>query len=147
MKIILLKDVQKVGKKYETKDVSDGFALNSLIPRGLAIAATPDVVKRIGLEKAKIEGERKVHEELLRENMKKLESTTLTMSGKANDKGHLFASFHAGELAAELSKQAHIQIDPSFIKLKSPLKAIGEHIVEVEAEGKKGKFKVVIQAK
>lgn len=149
MKVILLKDIPKLGKKYEVKNASDGHAVNMLIPRGFAIAATPENVNRINVEKAKYEGERKVHEELLAENLKALEDTTLTITSKASDKGHLFAALHRDALAAELASQAHVQIDPSFIQLDHAIKEVGEHTIEVKGEGPAGKsvkFKVIVKA-
>jgi len=145
MKVILIKDVPKIGKRFDVKEVSDGHAINLLIPRGLAIAATPDAVKRIQSEKGTIEAEKKVHEELLSQNLKNLGNVILTITGKANDKGHLFAGLHADAIAAELQKQTRLQIDPSFIVMDGPLKSIGEHIVEVKAAGKSAKFKVIVQ--
>ena len=146
MKIILLKDIPKLGKKYEVKTASDGHAVNFLIPRGLAISATPENLRRFETEKAKYDGEKKVHEALLADNLKALEDTVLTISGKANEKGHLFAGLHQAEIAAELAKQTRIQLDPSFIQLDHPIKEIGEYMVEVKGEGKSVKFKVVIKA-
>ncbi len=145
MKIILLKDVPKLGKKYEVKNASDGHAINLLIPRGFAIPATPENLHRIETEKAKYEGERKVHETLLAENLKALEDTVLTVFGKASDKGHLFASLHATDIVAALATQAHIQIDSSFIQLEHPIKEVGDHIIEVKGEGKSTKFKVIVK--
>ena len=146
MKIILLKDVAKLGKKFETKEVSSGHALNLLIPQKLALPATPDVLKRLEKEKAKADGERKIHEDLLLKNIKDLDGITLTIAGKANEKGHLFAGLHREAIVAELLKQTELQIDESFIQLDHPLKEIGEHMVEVKGGGKSVKFKVVIQA-
>jgi large subunit ribosomal protein L9 len=146
MKIILTRDVKNVGKKFDIKDVNDGHALNMLIPRGHAIAATPAAIKRVEAEKAKTAGEMKVQHELLIQNIKAIEATILTISGKANEKGHLFAGIHAPELAKELHTQARIEIDPSFVQLPHPLKTIGEHIVPVAAGGKSARLKVVIKA-
>jgi large subunit ribosomal protein L9 len=146
MKIILLKDIPKLGKKYEVKNASDGHAVNFLIPRGFAISATPENLRRFETEKAKYDGERKVHEALLADNLKTLEDTVLTISGKANEKGHLFAGLHQAEITAELAKQTRIQLDPSFIQLDHPIKEIGDHMIEVKGEGKSVKFKVVIKA-
>jgi len=146
MKIILLKDIPKLGKKYEVKNSSDGHAVNMLIPRGFAIAATPENLRRIEAIKAKVEGEKKVYEALLTENLKTLEDTVLTITGKANEKGHLFAGLHQAEIAAELAKETRIQLDPSFIQLDHPIKEIGEHTIEIKGEGKSAKLKVVIKA-
>ena len=146
MKIILLKDIPKLGKKYEVKNASDGHAVNMLIPRGFAIAATPENLRRIEGEHAKIEGEKKVYEALLTENLKTIEDTVLTITDKANEKGHLFAGLHQDAIAAELARQTRIQLDPSFIQLEHPIKEIGEHIIEVKGEGKSAKLKVIIKA-
>jgi large subunit ribosomal protein L9 len=147
MKVILLKDVSKLGKRYDVKDVSSGHALNLLIPQGLAVTATSDAMKRVDLQKKKAEGERRVHEELLSKNMKGIESAAITVTGKANEKGHLFAGLHREELVAELLKQTGLQVDPSFIQLEHPIKEVGEHMIEVKAAGKSGKFKLTIEAK
>lgn len=144
MKVILLKDVAKLGKRFDVKEVSSGHAINLLIPQGHALAATPDVVKRLDSQKKKFEAERKIHEDLLVKNLKDLDGKTLTIVGKANEKGHLFAGLHREAIAAELLRQTELQIDPSFIQLEHPLKEVGEHVVEVKGGEKSVKFKVVI---
>ena len=146
MKIILLKDVAKLGRKFDVKDVSSGYATNLLIPNSLAIPATKDALKRFELERAKAEGERKVQSELLMENIKSLDGITLNISSKANDKGHLFAGIHREEIVKELDAQLHLSVDPSSIILEHPIKEIGEHTIEVKVEGRSAKFKVVITA-
>lgn len=130
MKIILLKDVQKIGKRYETKEVSDGFAANSLIPRKLAIPATPDAVKRIALEIAREAGEKKVQDDLITKQLQTLNGTTVTYTGKKNEKGHLFAGLHAKEIA-EL-----VQVKPEHIVLARPIKEVGDHSIKIEVGGK-----------
>lgn len=146
MKIILLKDIPKVGKQHEIKEVSSGHAINLLIPRGDAIAATPEALKRTETMRTKSEAERKIREDLLVKNLKDLDGTTLTVSGKANDKGHLFAGLHKDEIVAELLKQTGLQINPDMIMLEHPVKEVGEHTIEVKAEGKSVKFKLVVTA-
>ncbi len=146
MKIILLKDVAKVGKKYDIKEISDGYALNLLIPKGLAVAATADVVKRIELEKARDEGERKVHEELLIKNLKELEGATITLTEKMNDKGHLFAGINKLEIVQAIQKQTRLQIDPEYIVLDKPLKEAGVTPVQVKANNTSIKFNLEIKS-
>lgn len=145
MKVILLKDVKKIGKRYDTKDVSDGYALNLLIPQGLAISATPEAIKRYDLIKSKAAVEIKVQEDLMAKNIKAIDATVLTVVSKANEKGHLFAGLHNAEIAAELAKQAKIQVDPSFIQLPQAIKETGEYVVEVKAADKSAKFKLVVK--
>ena len=146
MKIILLKNVAKLGQRFDVKDVNSGHALNLLIPQGLAIAATAEALKKMTVEKAKIEGERKVHVDLLAKNINDLDGVTLTIVGKANDKGHLFAGLHKEFIVTELYNQTKLQVDPSFIQMEHPLKEIGEHTIEVNAGGKSAKFKVIVVA-
>jgi large subunit ribosomal protein L9 len=153
MKIILLKDIPKVGKMHEIKEVSSGHAINLLIPNGAAIAATPEAMKRTEAMRTKAEGDRKVHEDLLVKNLKDLDGTTLTVSGKANGKGHLFAGLHKDEIVAELLKQTGLQINPEMIQLEHAVKEVGEHMIEVKAEGlpagqagKSVKFKLIVTA-
>jgi large subunit ribosomal protein L9 len=147
MKVILLKDVAKLGKRFDIKEVSSGHALNFLIPRGLVAAGTPDALKKYAVEKQKMSVEKKIHEDLLLKNLTELEQVVLKVSGKANDKGHLFAGLHREELAIELATQARIQVDPSFIVLEHPIKELGEHKIQVSAAGKVAMFTLVVSAK
>jgi large subunit ribosomal protein L9 len=146
MKIILLKDVPKVGKKYDVKDISDGYAANLLIPRGLAVAATASAMKTLEIDKSKMDGEKKIHVDLIMKNLNDLEKTTITVVGKANEKGHLFAGLHKEDIAKEIEKQTRLQIDSSFIQLEHPIKEVGEHSIEVNGAGKSVKFILKIEA-
>ncbi len=145
MKVVFLKDVPKQGKKYEVKDVANGHALNLLIPQGLAEAGTDKAIKKAGLLRKQEDAEKKIHEDLLAKNLGDIEGATIHMSGKASDKGHLFAGIHKEALVKELQKETRLQISPEFIILDAPLKTVGEHEVVVKAGGKEVKFKVIIK--
>ncbi len=147
MKIILLKDVPKVGRKYDTKDVSEGYAANLLIPRGLAIAATPSAIKALNTERAKEEGVKKIHDELLTKTLGQLEGTTITIKEKVNEKGHLFAGIHKPELLKAIEAQTRLQLNDEHVVLDKPIKEAGEHVIELKGAGKTAKLKVVIEAK
>jgi large subunit ribosomal protein L9 len=147
MKIILLKDVQKTGRKYDIKDVSDGFALNMLIPRGLAMAATPQAVKKIEAVKANDVTDKKIQAELLLKNLEVIKNLKLELKEKANEKGHLFAGITKEMLVAEILKVTRLNIDPESIKLDKPIKEIGEFQVQVAAGGKTAEFSLVIGTK
>ncbi len=145
MKVILLKDVTNIGKKYDIKDISSGHAQNFLIPNGLAIIATPQAIKRAQVEIAKIEGERKVMEDLIAKNIKDLDEATIRISSKANDKGHLFAGIHKDELVSEIKKQTELDLAPEFIELEHPIKQLGEYTVAVKKGNHNAKLKVIVE--
>lgn len=145
MKIILLKDVPKVGRKYDIKEISEGYAQNLLIPKGLAVAATPDTTKRFDLERAREEGERKIQNELLLKNLQELDGVTITMVEKANDKGHLFAGVHKLEIIPAIEKQTRLQIDAEHMILEKPIKETGMHTIEVKVGNKSIKFNLEIK--
>ncbi len=147
MKIILTKDVADVGRRYETKNIADGYAINFLIPKGLAIAATPEAVKKIDAIHAREEGDKRVAEELLLKNLAGLDGVTITMTEKANPKGSLFAGIHKAEIIPEILKQTRLQISPEFIVLEKPIKEVGDHVIEVKVKGKSVKFTLVVKAK
>ncbi|MEK7213688.1 MAG: 50S ribosomal protein L9 [Patescibacteria group bacterium] len=147
MKIILLKDVSKVGKRYDIKNISDGYAVNLLIPRGFAIPATADAIKRVELERLREEGEKKVHQELLLKNASELEGITVTITEKANEKSHLFAAVHKPEIIKAIEDQTRLQIDSEHIELEKHIKEIGIHEISIKVGGKKIKFNLDIKAK
>ncbi len=144
MKVILLKDVQHVGRKNEVKEVAEGYAINFLFPRGLAKVGTPKGIKDAEGQMAQIEADRKVKEELLAKNIEDLSKVTIEFKEKVNEKGHLFAGISKEMLAEKLKAQTRLNITPEFIQLEHPIKEMGEHVVEVKAHGKTGKFKLVV---
>lgn len=146
MKVILLKSVPKVGRKYDLITVSDGFAMNALFPKGLAELATPKAIERVQVLKATEEADRKVQEELLLKNFKEISGTTIEISGRANDKGHLFAGIHKEELISALKDQARLDITPDYIVLEKPIKELGEHKIEVKVQDKSAEFTLVLKA-
>ncbi len=146
MKIILLKDIQKVGKKFDVKEVAEGHALNFLIPKGLAMVATPQAIVKVGQQKDKISAEEKIQEALLFKNLDTIKNLTLTLKEKANEKGHLFAGVTKEILASEILKATRLNLDADFIKLEKPIKTVGEHKITVEAMKKKVEFTLNIEA-
>src|SRR3989338_8566966 len=114
MKIVLLKEVAGVGRKYDVKTVSDGYALNFLIPKKLALVATPDVVGHAERLKSQEGTEKKIQEDLLLKNIASLKDVVIEIACKANEKGHLFASIHADTIVKELKAQKGIDVLPEF---------------------------------
>ena len=145
MKIILKKDVSGLGKMHDVKNVADGHALNLLFPRGLAIAATPKALAQVETHKAAHEAETKMHENLLLKSLSTLKDSTITLKGKANEKGHLFSGIHTEEISRALQHQLHMAVEPRFIELAKPIKEIGEHEAHVVIGDKKGAFKVMVE--
>lgn len=131
MKVIFIKDVAKIGKKYQTKEVSNGYAQNFLFPHKYAIAATPENVKKVADLKNTYDAELKIQHDLLVKNLKAIEGITLKITAKANEKGHLFSGVHKEQISQELHAQAHIEMPASMILLDKPIKEVGMHKVKV----------------
>jgi large subunit ribosomal protein L9 len=146
MKVILKQDVKGVGRKYDVKNVADGYANNFLLPRKLAEYASPETVKKSQVKKLQEEAEMEIREELTKKQIEMLQSVKIVLQKKASDKGHLFEKIHEAEIAEALKNQAHIDIPAEFIKIEKPIKEIGEHIAVAEIGKNKGEFKVVVEA-
>jgi large subunit ribosomal protein L9 len=145
MKVILLKDIPKVGKKYEVKNIADGYALNLLIPKKLAIIATPEAVKKVEKDRAIEEGDRKVRADLISKNLASLDGKKISIIEKANDKGHLFAGIHKLEIIPHIESQTGIQIDPEYILLNKSIKEIGEH--EIHLQSGENRARITLEVK
>lgn len=146
MKVIFLKDVPRVGKRHDIKEVNDGYAMNMLFPRKLAEMATPKAIADLEMRMKNLEVEREVQEDLLEKNLEEMKGKVLTVSAKTDEKGHLFKGIHSKELSDEMKKQHHADISPEFIVLDKPIKETGEFTIPIEIKGKKSFFKLVIQA-
>lgn len=136
MKVILQKDVSGLGKMYDIKNVADGYAINFLLPKGLVILASTTEQKRVGQLKASREAEQQVQENLLLKTLEELKGKSIVVKAKANEKGHLFSGIHARELAAALLKETRLSVPAEAINLKTPIKEIGLHSVEIVLDEK-----------
>lgn len=146
MKIILLKDVKGLGRKYDIKEAKNGYALNLLIPQGLAVHATNKNVKEVDIKKKTDLEHRKIQEDLLIMNLKELDGIKIEISEKANEKGHLFAGIHKEQIIPEIKKQTRIDMLPEFLILEKPIKEIGEHEISVKVADKSIKFKLIVKS-
>src|SRR3989344_5925012 len=127
MKVIFLKDVPRVGRKYDVKEMSDGYATNFLLPRKLAEPATPKAIAELEKKKKSIEIEREVQENLLLKNLEAIKGKAIVIKAKADEKGHLFAQVHKKEIIEAMQAQNHAAIGEEFINLEKPIKETGEH--------------------
>lgn len=145
MKVIFLKDVPRVGKRHDIKDVNDGYAMNFLLPKKLAEAATPSAVKDLELRKKTIEIEREVQTDLLMKNLEEIKGKVLHMNGKTDEKGHLFSGIRPRDIVEAMKTEHHADIAEGAIKLLKPIKEIGEYEIPLEIMGKKSSFKLIIE--
>ena len=132
MKVILLQDIASLGKKYDVKNVSDGYARNFLVPKNLAKIATPKAIKAIEAEKKRLEEERKVQEDILQKNLEGLKDLKVVWDGKNNEKGHLFAGIHSQDISKILKEQSHLDIPAELIQLEKPIKETGQYKIKVK---------------
>ena len=129
MKVILLQDVKGKGKKGQMLEVSDGYARNFMLPRKLAIEATPDAVNTMRMnDKALQERQARERAEAL-ETAKKLKEMTLTVFAKGGGAGRLFGSVTNQEIADALQKQSGITLDKRKILVDEPIKNVGTYTV------------------
>ena len=144
MKIIFLKDVPRFGRKNEIKEVADGFGRH-LIVLGSAELATASAIIRTERRTAADASQKKVHSDLLLRNLENLNGISITLQGKANEKGHLFASIHKDEILTELKRATRIEMHPDYLILEHPIKTLGSHEVPVVAENVRATFTVVVE--
>ena len=128
MKVILLQDVKGKGKKGQMLEVSDGYARNFMLPKKLAIEATPDAINTMRMnDKAtqeRIAREKAVAMEL----SKQLRNMTLTVTAKGGGAGRLFGSVTNAEIADALAKQG-IKLDKRKIVIADAIKNVGTYTV------------------
>lgn len=133
MKILLLKDVAKVGQKGSIKEVSDGYGLNYLIPNSMAVQATPDKVAAHAAAEKK-EGEaREMEHRALAAMIKSVEGARIEIQARATEKGGLFKSITAADIAKAILEQRRVKLPEGAITLEKPIKETGEHSITIRA--------------
>ena len=134
MKVILTKDVDKLGKSGEMKTVADGFATNFLIPRKLAVPAAGGAYRAWQHDIASREEKRAKEREDAEIAANRISSTTLTMGVKVGEGGKLYGSITSKDIADALARRG-IDVDRHKIDLEEPLKSLGTYKVAIKVYG------------
>jgi len=136
MKIVLLEDVKKVGKKGDIVEVSDGYGRNYLIARKLGKEATNAAINDVKLKKAT--EARKKEDELneAKELGVKIKASSITLSIKAGEGGKTFGSVSTKEIAKAITDQLGIEVDKKKMVLDEPIKSLGTHIIKIKLHPK-----------
>ena len=146
MKVILLENVENVGKKGETQDVKDGFGRNFLIPRHLAMPATKGNIKNLQEHARKLIDRKERDVKTAEATKQRLDEASLTIKHKAGQDGKLFGSVTVKELAEAIKKVLDIEVDRKSIRLDEPIKMTGAYTVDVHLEkGVSAQVKVEVE--
>lgn len=132
MKVILLQDEKKLGKKGDIIEASEGYARNYILPKKIGVEATPKNMNDLKLQKAK---EEKIAQEQLdaaKALAAQLEQARVVVKMKAGEGGKVFGSISSKEIAAACKEQSHIDIDKKKIQLQENLKSFGSYEVPVK---------------
>ncbi|MEO7228978.1 MAG: 50S ribosomal protein L9 [Candidatus Limnocylindrales bacterium] len=147
MKVILTKDVAKLGKAGEMKTVADGFATNYLIKQNLAVSAAGGAYRAWQHDIASREDKRQKEREEAEIAATRIASTTLTMGVKVGDGGKLYGSITTKDIADALGRRG-IEVDKHKIELDEPLKSLGTYKVAIKvASGMTPEVTIIVEPK
>ena len=132
MQVILKEDVQGSGKKGDLVKVSDGYAKNFLIKKGLAIAATPGALNEYKAKQAASVAREAKDRKAAGDLAKSIEGKSVKIAAKAGESGKLFGSVTAKEVAQEIEAQLGVETDKRKVALESDIKAHGTYTAEVK---------------
>ena len=132
MKIVLLENVKKLGKKDEIVEVSDGYARNMIIPKGLGLPATAENLNNLKLKNKNEEKKEENLRGIANENKEKIESSKIVLLIKAGSNGKIFGSITSKEIAEEVKNALKIDVDKKDVLLDESLKNIGTYDVKIK---------------
>ncbi|HRU97620.1 50S ribosomal protein L9 [Ruminococcus sp. XPD3002] len=127
MKVIFLQDVKGSGKKGEVKNVSDGYARNMLIPKGLAVEANASNMNKLQGQQASAQHKIDVEKQAATETAAKLKGKKVVIKAKAGANDRLFGSVTSGHVADALNEQFGVKIDKKKITLSGDIKNFGSY--------------------
>lgn len=136
MKVVLRKDVDKLGEAGSVQNVSGGYARNFLIPQGLAVYATDGELKVAAHNQAVKDRKIARQEEQLQSLADKIEGLALSFEANAGTGGRLFGSIGSADIAAQISEKVGEEIDRRKVELSDPIRTLGVHSVSVHLVGK-----------
>ncbi len=146
MKVILQQDVARLGKKYTEVEVSDGYALNKLIPGGMAVPATKANRERVAKFTAQAVNSQQASEERLKAVLPELEKDVLTITAAANEHGGLFQAVDATMIVTAAAAR-DLTIDQEMVQLPdTAVKQVGEYTITLKAGGETANITLLVVA-
>ncbi len=144
MKVILLQDIENLGKKYELKNVKDGYARNFLIPQKLAKPATREAMKWLEVQTEIIAKRAEEQLKQVQETASKIDGLEVIIPVKVGDEGQLFEKINVNKIAEKLAESGY-KVEKKQIELKEPLASAGEFPIKVKFnDNLEAEIKVVI---
>ena len=131
MKVVLTKDVKGVGKRGETVEQKDGYALNFLIPKGFAVPEKSSIAKTTVQKQGEAEDRKEMQHGLLNDTIKGLDGETLSFTKKVNEQGGLYDSIDIVEVVAKIEEIKHVKLPKDSIGLEAPIEVAGDHQVVI----------------
>ena len=145
MKVILKKDVQKIGRAGDVIDVNEGYANNFLFPNKLAIKGTVELIASANQKKVEREDKKKMKHSLLEKTILEFKGHEFVIKKPVNEKGTLFSKIHEKDICALLENKAGIKLEEKTILLDKPIEKTGEYEIKILSEGIKSNIILKIE--
>lgn len=146
MELLLLTDIDGIGRKNDLVVVGDGFALNHLLPKRKALVATPNVRRRYADQIKRRALEKQQETDIRSAALAAIADKIVSIKRKATKTGKLYAAITEDMVATALKEQHNASVTADSLNIQSPIKALGEHKVSVEVGGQTTSFKVLVEA-
>lgn len=145
MKIILLRDVVGVGQKGQIKDVSDGFAMNRLLPQKAAVVATPEKLKELKAGEMARALAAQEQEKQWHEHARLLKDAKVTVRVEANDQGHLYQQLSVASISDRVKKELGVDVAAESVLVKGAIKSLGRADAEIKLGNKRVPLTVFVE--
>lgn len=145
MKVILKKDVPKLGRAYDVIDVNEGYANNFLFPNNLAIKGTVQLIESAKKKKLEKEGEKKMKHSLLEKTILELKDREFIIKKTVSEKGTLFSKIHDKDICEIIEKEAGIKLENKMIILQKPIEKTGDYDIPIFGEGIHSNIKLKVE--
>lgn len=145
MKVILLQDVAKIGRRFEVVDVPNGYALNKLVPQGLAEPATPENMKRVAAQKANAASVKSDAVERFQQALELIGDNKVVVSVSANAQGHFFEAVKPASIVGAIAGFGAV-VEENQVVIDTPIKETGEYNIVLKEGDVTKTISVTVQA-
>lgn len=146
MELLLLSDIDGIGKKNDLVIVGDGFALNHLLPKRKALVATPNVRRRYADQIKRRALEKETERSMKVAALQAVDQKAVSLKAKATKTGKLYGAITEDMILAALKSQHGIDLPPSTLSIPEPVKMVGAHKVKVQLSGETATVNVNVEA-